>query len=204
VDLSLASVLSESRSLGFLGPGDPDVHLRHSEEFVRVAERALGGPPTSFVDLGTGGGVPGLVLATAWPDARGILVESSSRRSAALRAWAGELRLDLAVVEARAEDVAHDPAFRQRFDLVTARSFASPAATAEIAAGLVVVGGVAVVSEPPGGDALRWPAGQLGDLGFGPASLQVGDATFVVLPKERACPPGVPRRRGQAVKRPRW
>ena len=50
----------------------------------------------------------------------------------------------------RAEDWAHEPELRETFDLVTARSFARPAVTAEIACGFLKVGGLLVVSEPPG------------------------------------------------------
>ena len=58
---------------------------------------------------------------------------------------------DLAI--GRAEDAGRDPELREGFDLVTARSFARPAVTAEIGAGLVRPGGVMVVSEPPTSEA---------------------------------------------------
>ena len=74
---------------------------------------------------------------------------------------------------ARAEDVAHEPDLREAADLVTARSFAAPAITAEIATGLVAPGGWVIVSEPPGSDPDRWPEADLAGFGFGPAEVQV-------------------------------
>jgi 16S rRNA (guanine527-N7)-methyltransferase len=89
--------------------------------------------------------------------------------------------------------------------VVTARSFAGPAATAEIAAGLVRVGGVLVVSDPPEPDPQRWPAEKLAELGFGAAERQVASgAQFVVLQKEHGAPDDVPRGVGRPTKRPRW
>ena len=63
---------------------------------------------------------------------------------------------------------------RESFDLVTARSFARPAVTAEIGAGLARPGGMMVVSEPPTGEA-RWPEAALADLGYGIGTAPVAE-----------------------------
>ena len=54
---------------------------------------------------------------------------------------------------------------------MTARSFGPPALTAEIGSGFATVGGMLVVSEPPGGDPARWPQADLESLGFGPVQI---------------------------------
>jgi 16S rRNA (guanine527-N7)-methyltransferase len=108
------------------------------------------------------------------------------------------------VLEVRAEELAHLPEFRERFDLVTARSFASPPATAEIAAGFVAVGGTVLVSEPPGASD-RWPVASLEQLGLGPPQFSSAHgAHYVCLRKIGATPIDLPRQRGRAVKRPLW
>ena len=62
---SLVAILEESRALGFLGPGPVEGHLPHSLAFAAAVED----PPARAVDLGAGGGLPGLVLAALiWPD----------------------------------------------------------------------------------------------------------------------------------------
>ena len=63
----LLDVLEESRARGLLGPGPVDGQIGHA----RTLAELIGTPPRSFLDLGSGGGIPGLVLAEAWPDARG-------------------------------------------------------------------------------------------------------------------------------------
>lgn len=203
----LRAILLESRDLGFLGPGPVEIHIDHARGFVEAAESTLGDAPAAFVDLGTGGGVPGLVLATAWPEARGVFVESGIRRAAMLREALERLGLTgrIEVLQERAEAVAQHPDRRERSDLATARSFAGPAVTAEIGAGLVRVGGVVVVSEPPEPQSGRWPVDPLRRLGFGPAALTAGPrGHFVVLRKERPAPSDTPRGVGRPTKRPLW
>jgi 16S rRNA (guanine527-N7)-methyltransferase len=204
---SLRRVLERAREAGFLGPGPVEAHLRHAEGFASAAETALGSSPTSFADLGTGGGVPGLVLALHWSGARGILIDSNHRRCEALRRAAVDLDLGerIDVVEERAEQVGRPGPHRERYEVVTARSFGEPAVTAEIAAGLVIAGGVMVVSEPPDPTTARWPADGLAELGFAAAELvERSGAHFVVVRKARPCPEEYPRPVGRPAKRPLW
>jgi 16S rRNA (guanine527-N7)-methyltransferase len=203
----LLEVLERAREAGFLGPGPVDAHLRHSVGFGVAAEDALGHPPANFADLGTGGGVPGLVLASRWPHAHAVFVEVGHRRAASLQVGAADLGIDerVEVVEDRAENVAGVGPYRERFEVVTARSFGPPTATAEIAAGLVRVGGVVVVSEPPERDDRRWPGEGLSRLGFASADeVEVGSAHFAVIRKVEATSPRYPRPVGRPTKRPLW
>jgi 16S rRNA (guanine527-N7)-methyltransferase len=181
--------------------------MTHAEGFAAATVRQLGHAPDSVLDLGSGAGVPGLVLAERWPDARVVLVESAHRRGEHLReeieslGWTGRVE----VLEERAELTARRPELREQVELVTARSFASSAATAEIAAGLVAPGGLLVVSEPPQPDPGRWPEEELTALGFGaPVFHVVGGAHFASFLKVRTAPPDVPRSVGRPGKRPRW
>jgi 16S rRNA (guanine527-N7)-methyltransferase len=109
------------------------------------------------------------------------------------------------VVEGRAERLGHDPELRERFDLVTARSFARPAVTAEVATGFVRAGGLVVVSEPPDPAPERWPASSLEALGFGPAiAVEAQGAHYACIPKTAPAPAEMPRPVGRAGKRPLW
>jgi 16S rRNA (guanine527-N7)-methyltransferase len=199
--------LERAQELGFLGPGPVEAQRAHATGFGEVVEATLGRPPDSLVDLGSGGGVPGLVLAARWPACSTVLVESNRRRSEHLRAvvsaqrWAGRVE----VLEARAEVVARDPARRQSFAVATARSLGEPAVTAELASGLVRVGGLLVVSEPPEPTPARWPVGGLAELGFGSATRHaVQTGSFVAIRKISPSPDSVPRAVGRPAKRPRW
>jgi 16S rRNA (guanine527-N7)-methyltransferase len=146
-----------------------------------------------------------MVLAVVLVDVEWILVESGARRSAFLREAVRDLDLArrVAVVEERAEVVGRAPAHRGRFDLVVARGFGPPAVVAECAAPLLLVGGCAVVSEPPGGAPARWPADGLALVGMAPGPSVVLDAgAYQILHQVQPCPERYPRRVGVPGKRP--
>ena len=199
---TLQEVLKEARDLGFLGPGPVDGHIEHAAGFIQ----AVGTPhPQRVVDLGSGGGIPGFVVALAWPDAAIYLLDSSERRTLFLAEAARALGLSNRVVvgHARAEEAGRDPQWRGQADLVVARSFGPPAVTAECAAPLLCIGGRLVVSEPPTEPGDRWPADALAALGMRPVSrfLQAF-SRFQILRQEHACPEAYPRRVGIPAKRP--
>ena len=198
----LERVLTEARSLGFLGPGPVPPQIDHARGFASMPTRT----PESFLDLGSGGGLPGLVLAATWPDATGVLLDAMRRRAEFLEQACGRLGVAdrISVVCERAEVAAHDPTLRERFDLVTARSFGPPAATAECAVGFLRPDGELVVSEPPEDVGDRWPAGPLAGLGLAVERTASAGARFVVLRRTGPVGAGIPRRTGVPEKRPRW
>jgi 16S rRNA (guanine527-N7)-methyltransferase len=207
IPAAMRAVLERARETGLLGPGPIEPHFAHAEGFAVAAEDARGSAPASFADLGTGGGVPGLVLAERWTRTEAVFIEVGQRRAEFLREAAADLGLGMRVEvrEDRAETVGRDPALREHFELVTARSFAAPAVTAEVAAGLVAVGGLLIVSEPPETDPSRWPGDRLQLLGFGPAQVvEIGAAHFATLPKAAAVAGHYPRAVGRPAKRPLW
>jgi len=165
-------------------------------------------PPaeTEVVDLGAGGGVPGLVIAAAWPGRRWTLLDAQKRRVrflvAAIERLGLEQRVD--VIGERAEVVGHDPAHRERYAAAVARGFASPSATAEMAAPLVRLGGRVLVSEPPGSVGERWPAGPLQELGLVRRRVPPRIPPLRELCRELPCPAWAPRRIGVPGKRPRF
>ncbi|HET9772856.1 MAG TPA: RsmG family class I SAM-dependent methyltransferase, partial [Acidimicrobiia bacterium] len=125
----LETVLRRSQDLGFLGPGPVSRHVAHGRAL-------LGGLPATgrVLDLGSGGGLPGLVLATARPELELTLLEARQRACRFLREAVAELGLGgVDVVESRAEEAARRPGLRETFDAVVARSFGPPAVTAECA-----------------------------------------------------------------------
>ena len=198
----LLAVLEESRELGFLGPGPVAGHVEHATGFVHAV-----GPdvPRRVLDLGSGGGVPGLVLALAWAETSVCLLESGERRALFLADAARRLGVDdrVVVAHARAEDAGRDRAWRGWADVVTARSFGPPAVTAECAAPLLRVGGRLIVSEPPDEAVDRWPTAGLASLGLrATGRVEQAFSRFQVLRQDDVCPEAYPRRVGVPAKRP--
>ena len=164
-------------------------------------------PPEWFLDLGSGGGVPGLVLALEWPGSRATLLDARQLSEAWIIEAAERLGISdrIETVCDRAETAGRDPRFREMFPLVVARGFAAPAVTAECGSAFLRPGGRLSVSEPPGSDAARWPAGSLETVALGPADIVTeGEATFAVLQKTGRLDDRWPRRVGQPRRRPLW
>ncbi len=161
-DRALLSALRAIRARGAIGEASLEQAIVHAEQFVS----ALPTHVITLVDLGSGGGLPGLVIAVRRPEIHVTLVERRQSRadllSRALRS------LDLSDhVNVRAEDVRIlAESAPGSFDAVTARSFAAPPITARWAGALLRLGGRLVVSEPPADDVDRWPAGVLSSCGL--------------------------------------
>lgn len=198
-------VLEEAKRRGHLGPAPVSLHLSHSLAFAAVVTDELSAGPR-LIDIGSGGGVPGLVLAAVLPAAQVLLLEGSSRRAEWLREALFLLSLEdrVGVVEMRAEEAAHLDSLRASFDGVTARSFASPAVTAECGAGFLKDAGALFVSEPPDDDFdSRWPTEGLRELGLAKAEHKSADGfSFAVIACMTQAPARYPRRTGIPAKRP--
>lgn len=148
---------------------------------------AFDGP---IVDVGSGGGVPGIPLAAAFPDRDVTLLESTGRKCEFLRRWAPP---NARVVQGRAEEQETDS-----FGVAVAKALAPPPVAAEWCLPLVRPGGAAILWIGPTADAddVSRVGEQLG------GELAESPAGFLVLRKVRMTPPGFPRRVGIARKRP--
>jgi 16S rRNA (guanine527-N7)-methyltransferase len=204
---ALVEVLERSRDLGLLGPGPVDDHIRHAGVFVDAHAEHVGGVPTRFVDLGSGGGVPGLVLALTWAEVEGRLLDGQLRRVRFLTEALEDLGIDdrVEAVHGRAEELAHRPELRQLADVVTARSFAPPGITAECGVGFLRPGGILLVAEPPEDVGDRWPAGPLESLGLVDAGITRSPAGSVrCLRLAGDLRPSIPRRAAAMQRRPHF
>jgi 16S rRNA (guanine527-N7)-methyltransferase len=164
------------------------VHVDESLLAVDVVRRFEG----AIVDVGSGGGAPGIPLAAALPDRQVTLLESSRRKCAFLERWARELP-NVRVVCGRAEEQPVDT-----WGVAVAKALASPPAAAEWCLPLVAPGGAAILYAGPSAepDRVGRVAGRL-------ASELVGSPSgLLVLRKVGPTPSGFPRRPGLARKRP--
>jgi 16S rRNA (guanine527-N7)-methyltransferase len=200
----LYRALEESRARGFLGPVVVETQIEHAAGFFRVWDELSTTPPARFLDLGSGGGLPGLVLFEHW-GIPATFVDSMVKRTKFLEdvlSWEGAPR-DGRVINGRAEELSRDPDLDGRFPLVTARSFGPPAVTAECAARFLTIDGVLIVSEPPtDDDGDRWSPSALGQLGLRAEGRVRRGAAFQIIRKIRATPERFPREIGTPGKNP--
>ena len=125
--------------------------IEHSELFVAALTEVSG----TVVDLGSGGGVPGLVIAWRRPDLDVVLVDRRATRTDHLRRLVTRLGMVGRVTVMTSESRALPRLLDHPVDAVVARGFGSPLAIVRAAAPILAIDGLLVVSEPPG-DADRW------------------------------------------------
>jgi len=161
------------------------------EDSLRAVEvvRRFEGP---VVDVGSGGGAPGIPLAHALPDREVTLLEASRRKCDFLDRWTADLP-NLRVVCGRAEEQPVD-----RYGVAVAKALAPPPVAAEWCLPLVAPGGAVVLFVGPSAENDR-VAGVAERLAAEPAESPAG---FIVLRKLGSTPEGFPRRPGAARKRP--
>ncbi len=143
-----------------------------------------------IVDVGSGGGVPGIPLAASFPDRDVTLLEANGRKCAFLRTWAPP---NATVVQGRAEEQQTDV-----FGVAVARALAPPPVAAEWCLPLVRAGGAVVLWIGPSAD-VEHVARVASQLAAEVAGERDG---LLVLRKLRPTPEGFPRRTGVARKRP--
>jgi len=173
-DSVLLAALAELAQRGAIGERSLPAAVSHAEQFARAVPPAA----VALADLGSGGGLPGLVVAVRCPWLQVFLVERRATRADLLRR--AVLALDLGSrVEVFAADVRHLAEERGGgFDVVTARSFGPPAMTARWGAALLASGGLLIVSEPPDGGSERWPHSFLTPLGLRDLGREQGIRRF--------------------------
>jgi 16S rRNA (guanine527-N7)-methyltransferase len=171
---------------------DPDEawreHVERSLEALEVVRRYQG----SIVDVGSGGGSPGIPFAAALPDREVVLLEARERKAVALERFASWFP-NVRVVRGRAEDQATDC-----YEVAVARALAEPPVAAEWCLPLVAPGGAVVLFVGPsaGVSRVQKVASRIG----GGDVEQAGG--LLVIPKLEPTPEGFPRRPGVAKKRP--
>ena len=168
-----------------------DARRVHLDDSLAAAEvvRRFGGP---VVDVGSGGGAPGIPLAAAFAEREVTLLEANGRKCMFLGEIAREFP-NVTVVQGRAEEQETD-----RFGVVVAKALAPPPVAAEWCLPLAAPGGAVVLYVGPSADVAH--VGRVScRLGGGPAEQLPG---LLVLEKLAPTPPGFPRRLGVAKKRP--
>ncbi len=200
----LYRALEESRARGFLGPLPIEVQIEHALGFERVWNDVSDTPPSRFLDLGSGGGLPGLVLFDHWKVPATFIDSMIKRTSFLSEVLSSEGSPDEGrVLTGRAEQLSRDDLLDGSFPLVTARSFGPPAVTAECAVRFLSLGGFLIVSEPPDDDETgRWNPAALGQLGLHLEDRVRHGAAYQILRKVRPTPDRYPRSIGTPGKSP--
>lgn len=185
------------------------VRERHVAECAALAPLLGAQAGQSWIDVGTGGGLPGLVLAVLEPDVRWTLVDATQKKVAAVRGFAEELELEnVQAIAGRAETLAQDPAYREQFDGAVSRALAGLPILIELCRGFVRTAGVVAAVKGP-----RWED-EVPASDEARRALRVGEVTAAAVPGAARptwlvtmkalgpTPPAFPRRDGRPASHP--
>lgn len=170
------------------------------EEF-RSAKRIL--------DLGTGGGFPGLPLAITCPDKEFFLLDSVAKKLKVVAAAVNEFGLEnVDVLNMRAEDLAQWPAYRETFDLVVSRAVSNMTTLSEYCLPFVKTGGYFIAYKTEEArDEISRAEKAISILGgkmerIVPGGIEGSGHIFVVVKKVKTTAPKYPRKSGLPLKKP--
>ena len=145
-----AAVREGNRRVNLTRITDPaEIETRHFLDSLSAAvpllDRLRKGEALRLVDVGSGGGMPGLPLKIVFPQLRVALVESVHKKAEFLRQTVDVLGLaDIQVVAERAEVAARDPVHRDTYDWATARALGTLPVVVELCAPFLAPGGLLV------------------------------------------------------------
>lgn len=162
---------------------------------------------SSLIDVGTGGGIPGMVIAIARPEIQVCLVDATAKKVRFLGETASELGLaNVTAFQGRAEELGQDPAHREQYDAGTARAVARLVSLVELVLPFVRTGGSALF--PKGALAIeeleeaRPAIGMVGGAAPQLVPSVLDDTRYITIEKRKPTPDRFPRRTGVPGKRP--
>ena len=165
----------------------------------------------SIIDVGSGAGLPGIPLKIVLDQAELVLLESVGKKTAFLEELVRQLRLEkVKVITGRAEEVAHQPEFREGFSVAVSRALAKLPTLVELTLPFCQVSGVTIaqkkgdISEElnEAANAITILGGKLREVSKVEMPELSPDRCLVIIDKVQPTPPKYPRRSGMPEKRP--
>ena len=166
----LERILREAQRIGALSNAPVAEIIKHAKWFAEAI------PPTALtgIDLGSGAGVPGLIVALFCPQLNLQLVDRRVGRTDVLIRAVHALNLTDRVTVRCCEisDMTKDSTWAKHFDVAMSRGLGPPIQTLNLSRDLVKPGGVIIISEPPPDSDSRWNEQQVRALGLeGPSRI---------------------------------
>jgi 16S rRNA (guanine527-N7)-methyltransferase len=177
---TVEEVLTIAQRVGTLGDRPIPEVMEHAKAFVAALVDITG----TVIDIGTGAGVPGLVIAQERPDLTLVLADRRATRMDALQMGVSGLGWEdrITVLTCDIADLGKQPEHAGQYDAVVCRGFGSPEVTAPLARPLLKNGGTLIVSEPPSPKPSRWTSELLEKTSFEPPEYLPGVVKLTAKP----------------------
>ena len=188
-----------------------DVWIKHILDSLIAAPLFKVEPGMKVMDIGTGGGLPGIPLAILFPSVEFVLVDSTQKKIEAVREFAHELNLkNVQCIAERAEVLGQSPSHRNQYDLVLSRALAPLRVLIELTVPLIhLYGNVIAYKGPEYISELATSQNSITKLkAESPRVFQyslpegIGNRTLIQITKKHVTPDLYPRRDGMPAKRP--
>lgn len=187
---------------------DKDVVLKHFIDSLTINKYIKEG--CSLIDVGTGAGFPGVPIKIIRSDVNVVLLDSLNKRLNFLNTVIKELNLEnIRTVHGRAEDVAHDNNYRERFDYVTARAVANLSTLSELCIPFLKIGGIFICMKANIDDELEKAKKAISLLGGEIISIDKFtlpetdiERNIILIKKTKTTPEKYPRKAGMPSKQP--
>ena len=191
-----------------------EVQIKHFLDSLTVTlawQRAISSADFRLIDVGTGAGLPGVPLKILLPDIKLVLLEATAKKAAFLHHLKQKLGLDdVEIVVGRAEEIAHETQYRERFDIVLSRAVAPLPTLVELTLPFCAIGGSFIAQKKGAIDlevsnstkAISLLGGSLPEVKRIDLEEFADERYLVIIDKVSPTPKLYPRRPGMPAKRP--
>jgi len=214
-DIYYQELLDWNRRLNLTAITDYEsVQIKHFLDSLTVTlawQQPISNMDFRLIDVGSGAGLPGTPLKILWPDIRLVLLDSTAKKAAFLYNLKQKLGLDdVEIVVGRAEEVAHDPHYREKFDVVLSRAVAPLPTLVELTLPFCTIGGSFIAQKKGAidpeisraGEAISLLGGNLREVKRVGLEEFSDDRWLVIVDKVSPTSGQYPRRPGMPSKRP--
>lgn len=208
----MEGILSWNEKVNLTNITDPaEFRIKHNADSLMCVDFPEFQSAKNIIDVGTGGGFPGIPLAVYAPDKHFTLLDSLNKRLRIIDELAGGLEItNITLVHGRAEDVARNREHREKYDLCVSRAVSNLATLSEYCLPFIKVGGYLLAYKGPGADqevkdaekALKTLGGSLVDIRETTMEEYGLDHRILVIEKVRNTPKAYPRKAGTPLKEP--
>ena len=208
----MEGILSWNEKVNLTNITDPaEFRIKHNADSLMCVDFPEFQSAKNIIDVGTGGGFPGIPLAVYAPDKHFTLLDSLNKRLRIIDELAGGLDIsNITLVHGRAEDVARNREHREKYDLCVSRAGSNLATLSEYCLPFIKVGGYLLAYKGPGADqevkdaekALKTLGGSLVDIRETTMEEYGLDHRILVIEKVRNTPKAYPRKAGTPLKEP--
>ena len=208
----MAGILSWNEKVNLTNITDPEeFHVKHILDSIMCLDFPEYVKAETVIDVGTGGGFPGIPLAVCSPDKDFLLLDSLNKRLKIIGELTEELGINnVKLLHSRAEDAARNKEYREKYDICVSRAVSNLATLSEYCLPFIKVGGYLLAYKGPeaerelenaakalktlGGEAVEIRDTQMADYGL--------EHRILVIKKVRSTPKAYPRKAGTPLKAP--